>query len=160
MSLRRGAGTTGYNHARNLVAGWDQQRADWLLAGALVGALRNAMWSELTDGITKLWRGGRSTRKSTCVTTAHSLVGLWRNLFWILYSFILVLQYAGFIWRVRWSNRVTKVSLSSGSVLTFKYLRTIITNQNYIYEEIKSRLNFGNGCYLPAQKLIFLPPIW
>jgi hypothetical protein len=28
-----------------------------------------------------------------------------------------------------------------------KYLGTTVTNQNYIYEDIKSRLNSGNACY-------------
>ena len=28
-----------------------------------------------------------------------------------------------------------------------KYLRTTVTNQNYIQEEIKSKLKSGNACY-------------
>jgi hypothetical protein len=29
----------------------------------------------------------------------------------------------------------------------FKYMRTTLTNQNDIHDEIKSRLNLGNACY-------------
>jgi hypothetical protein len=32
------------------------------------------------------------------------------------------------------------------SVATFKYVGMILKNQNYIYDEIKSRLNSGNVC--------------
>ena len=33
----------------------------------------------------------------------------------------------------------------------FKYLRTTLTNQNSIQEEIKSRLKSGNACYYSVQ---------
>jgi len=36
----------------------------------------------------------------------------------------------------------------------FKYLRTTLTNQNYIQEEIKSRLKPGNSCYHSVQSLL------
>jgi hypothetical protein len=36
----------------------------------------------------------------------------------------------------------------------FKYLGTTLTDQNYIYKEIKSRLNSGNGCYHSDQSLL------
>ena len=36
----------------------------------------------------------------------------------------------------------------------FKYLRTTLTNQNYIQEENKSRLKPGNACYLSVQKIL------
>jgi len=36
----------------------------------------------------------------------------------------------------------------------FKYLGTILTHQNYIQEEIKSRLKSGNACYHSVQNLL------
>src|SRR5215469_16049153 len=36
----------------------------------------------------------------------------------------------------------------------FKYLGTMLTNQNYIQEEIKSRLKLGNACYYFVQNLL------
>ena len=36
----------------------------------------------------------------------------------------------------------------------FKYLRTTLTNQNSIQEEIKSRLKLGNACYHSVQNLL------
>jgi hypothetical protein len=40
------------------------------------------------------------------------------------------------------------------SVAKFKYLGKILTDQNYIHEEIKSRLNSGNACYHSIQILL------
>jgi len=37
----------------------------------------------------------------------------------------------------------------------FKYLRTTLTNQNSIQEEITSRLELGNDCYYSVQTLMF-----
>jgi hypothetical protein len=36
----------------------------------------------------------------------------------------------------------------------FKYLRTTLTDQNCMHEEIKSRLNSGNACYHSVQSLL------
>jgi hypothetical protein len=36
----------------------------------------------------------------------------------------------------------------------FRYLGTVLTNQNYIQEEIKSRLKSGNACYHSVQNLL------
>jgi hypothetical protein len=41
------------------------------------------------------------------------------------------------------------------TVEQFKYLGTIITSQNSIYEEIKSRLKSGNACYHSAESFVF-----
>jgi hypothetical protein len=40
------------------------------------------------------------------------------------------------------------------SVATFKCLGTMLTNQNDIHDEIKSRLNLGNTCYYSVQNLL------
>jgi hypothetical protein len=40
------------------------------------------------------------------------------------------------------------------SVATFRYLGTTLTNQNYIYDEMKSRLNSENACYYSVQNLL------
>jgi hypothetical protein len=39
-------------------------------------------------------------------------------------------------------------------VAKFKYLRTTLTDQNHLHEEIKSRLNSGNACYHSVQSLL------
>jgi hypothetical protein len=40
------------------------------------------------------------------------------------------------------------------SVEKFKYLGKTLTNDNYIQEEIKSRLKSGNACYHSVQNLL------
>jgi hypothetical protein len=40
------------------------------------------------------------------------------------------------------------------NVAKFKYLVTILTNQNDIHDEIKSRVNSGNDCYYSVQNLL------
>jgi hypothetical protein len=40
------------------------------------------------------------------------------------------------------------------SVKEFKYLGTTLKNQNYIQEEIKSRLHSGNACYNSVQNIL------
>jgi hypothetical protein len=43
---------------------------------------------------------------------------------------------------------------SFGNVSQFKYLGTIVTNQNLIQEEIKMSLTSGNACYHSDQNLL------
>ena len=39
-------------------------------------------------------------------------------------------------------------------VKTFKYLGSLLTNQNYVQEEIKCTLKAGNSCYYSVQTLL------
>jgi hypothetical protein len=39
-------------------------------------------------------------------------------------------------------------------VAKFKYLEVTLTDQNFIHEEIRSRLNSGNACYHAVQNLL------
>jgi hypothetical protein len=43
------------------------------------------------------------------------------------------------------------------NISQFKYLRTTVTNQNFIQEEIKRRPNSGNSCYHSVQNLLSSP---
>ena len=48
------------------------------------------------------------------------------------------------------AGRIHSVRIDNSTferVEEFKYLGTALTNQNYIAEEIKSRLGSGNACY-------------
>jgi glycerol-3-phosphate O-acyltransferase len=45
------------------------------------------------------------------------------------------------------------------SVAKFKNLGTTLTDQNYIHEEIKSRLNSGNACYHSVQSFVIPPDV-
>jgi hypothetical protein len=47
-------------------------------------------------------------------------------------------------------------TLMSTDWYILKYLRTILTNQNDIHDDNKSRLNSGNACFIQS-KIFFLP---
>jgi len=57
-------------------------------------------------------------------------------------------QNAGYSHNMKIDNRSFEL------VEEFKYLGTNLTNQNYIQEEIKSRLKLGNACYHVVQNLL------
>jgi hypothetical protein len=52
----------------------------------------------------------------------------------------------------RQSIKITNRSFES--MTTFEYLGTTLTDQNCIYEEVKSKLNSGNACYHSVQSLL------
>jgi ribonucleotide reductase alpha subunit len=52
------------------------------------------------------------------------------------------------------NHDIKTVNRSSENVEQFKYMRTIATNQNFIHEEINSRLNSGNACYHSIKNLL------
>jgi hypothetical protein len=45
-------------------------------------------------------------------------------------------------------------NISFQNISQFKYLGTTVTNQNFIQEEIKWRLNSGNACYHSVQNIM------
>jgi uncharacterized protein YgiM (DUF1202 family) len=52
------------------------------------------------------------------------------------------------------SHNIKTDKSSSERVEELKYLGTTLTNQNSLQEEIKSRWNSGNACYLSEQNLL------
>jgi hypothetical protein len=46
------------------------------------------------------------------------------------------------------------VNESFENVTKFKYSGMMLTNQNYIHDEIKNGLNSGNACYHAVQNLL------
>jgi hypothetical protein len=59
--------------------------------------------------------------------------------------------------RERNAGRGHSVKINNSSmenVEEFKYLGTMLTDQNSIQEEIKSRLKLGNACYHSVQNLL------
>jgi hypothetical protein len=52
------------------------------------------------------------------------------------------------------NNEVKVAKRSFENVAQLEYLRTTVTIQNFIQEEIKWRLNSGNACYHTVQNLL------
>jgi hypothetical protein len=52
------------------------------------------------------------------------------------------------------SNYIRVANKSFEKVAKFKYLGATLTDQNYIHEEITSRLNLRNACYHAVQNLL------
>jgi len=53
-----------------------------------------------------------------------------------------------------WSHRINNDNSSFEREEHFRYLRTTLTNQNFVQEDIKSRLKSGNACFYSAQNLL------
>jgi hypothetical protein len=51
-------------------------------------------------------------------------------------------------------NSIKIPNRSFEGVAKFKYLGTTLTDQNFMQEEIKTKLNMGNVCYHPVQSLL------
>jgi hypothetical protein len=92
-----------------------------------------------------------NTIKENTVTLlgASRDIGLEINTEKIKYMIMSHLLYSGHNQNVRRANE------SFENVAKFKYLGATPTNQNYIHDEIKSRLNSGNACYHSVQNLLF-----
>jgi hypothetical protein len=56
--------------------------------------------------------------------------------------------------KARQKHSIKIVNRSFGGVAKFRYLRTKLTDQNGMQEEIKSRINSRNTCYLLVQTLL------
>jgi hypothetical protein len=51
-------------------------------------------------------------------------------------------------------HSIKTANRSFEDVAKFRYLGTTLTDQIYMHEEIKSRLNSGNACYHSVQSLL------
>jgi hypothetical protein len=79
---------------------------------------------------------------------ASKEVGLEINVEKTKYMFLCHHQNVGQNWDIKIAYRLFE------NVSQFKYLGTTVTNQNFIQEESKRRLNSGNACYHPVQNLL------
>jgi hypothetical protein len=91
---------------------------------------------------------GIINRNTETLIDASKMVGLEVNVDKTKYMLVSHNQTVNQNWDIKISNR------SFENVSQFKYVRTTITNQNLIQEEIRMRLNSGNACYHSAQSLM------
>jgi hypothetical protein len=86
-------------------------------------------------------------KNTETLTDASKEVGLEVNIEKTKYMLVSHDQNAGQNQDIKIGNR------SFENVSQFEYLGTTVTNQNFIQEEIKRRLNSGNACYHSVQNL-------
>jgi hypothetical protein len=79
-------------------------------------------------------------KKNAALLDASKEIGLEVNSEKTNYMFMSRHQTAG------QSNYIRVANKSFEKVAKFKYLGATLTDQNYIHEEIRSRLNLGNSC--------------
>jgi hypothetical protein len=56
--------------------------------------------------------------------------------------------------KIRQKHSIKRASRSFEDLAKFRYLGTILTDQNCMHKEIKNRLNLGNACYHSVQSLL------
>jgi hypothetical protein len=96
----------------------------------------------LGDNIDTIKRNNTET-----LNEASKEVGLEVNAEKTMYIWLSRHQNAGQNHNIKVANR------TFGNVAQFRYLGMTVTNQNFILEETKRRLNFGNACYHAVQNL-------
>jgi hypothetical protein len=87
-------------------------------------------------------------KNTEALLDASKEVGLEVNPEKTKYMLVSMCQKAGQTQRIKIGNRSFEI------VAKFKYLRTTLTDQNCIHEEIKSGLNSGNACYRSVQSIL------
>jgi hypothetical protein len=88
------------------------------------------------------------TKNTEALLDASEEVGLEENPEKTKYMLMSCSQKVGLKHSIKIANR------SFEDVAKFKYLGTTLTEQNWMHEEIKSRLNSGNACYHWVQNLL------
>jgi hypothetical protein len=94
---------------------------------------------------------GTIKKNSEALLDASKEVGLEVNPEKTKYMLMSLSQKAGQKYSIKIANR------SFEDVAKHKYLRTTLTDQNHMHEEIKSRLNSGNTCDHLVQSSVLLP---
>jgi coproporphyrinogen III oxidase-like Fe-S oxidoreductase len=87
-------------------------------------------------------------KNTKALLDASKEVGLEVNPEKIKYMLMSHCQKAGQRHSIKIANR------SFEEVTEFKYLRTTLTNQNCMHEDIKSRINSGTACYHSVQSVL------